>query len=170
MAIELTLEEQIAALTTSNQTLTKEVETKEKALESLTKSNQALTKEVEARDKALLKKDNTIGTLEQTVEKQKRDLAEKVETIRNMAGEAEATEKVIAGYEAKLRAVQAQATGGAPVVEHKGQLYRVISPEFHFEGKKVTAESLASDASLVAKLVELGAGVLEKVEEEEATK
>lgn len=139
--------------------------TLEQQIEALTKQNEALQKTKEAQASALEVKETLIQQLQVDLEKQKVDLANKVEEIRSKDEEAEANLAIIAGYEAKLRAAAAQAEGGAPVVEHEGQLYRVISPEFHFEGKKVTAESLVTDSSLVAKLVALGAGVLEKVEE-----
>lgn len=114
----------------------------------------------EAQIEALTK---TVEAQKQQLSKQASDLADKVEHIRALDAEAEANQAIIAGYEAKLRAAQLQAEGGAPVVEHAGDHYRVVVPQFHYEGKLVTAESLATDASLVAKLIELGSGVLEKV-------
>ena len=138
--------------------------TPEEQIEALNKQVETLNKTVDTQEKAIKAKENLIENLNGQVEKQRADLAEKVEEIRAKDEEAEANLAIIAGYEAKLRAAQVQADGGAPVVEHEGQLYRVVVPTFHFEDRKVEASSLLTDSSLVSKLVALGSGVLEKVE------
>ena len=151
--IELTLEEQIAALNKQLNDLTAKSKQNETTIADqkgqLTTQGKELAAAIEARDQA------------------QRDLAEKVDTIRALESQAEANEVVIAGYEAQLRKAAAQGKGGAPVVDHEGQLYRVVVPKFAFGGKLVTAESLKTDASLVKELVQQGSGVLVLVEDDE---
>lgn len=156
MAQELTAEEQIVALNKQVADLNTKSDQKDRTIQEqkgkLETQGQSLAQVSKDRNQAAKERDQANAAL-----------TEKVEEIRRLQGEAEANEQVIAGHEARLRAAEA-AGDGSIVVTHQDKLYRVLVPKFQFEGQHVKAESLASDASLVAKLVEAGSGVLELVE------
>ena len=116
----------------------------------------ALTKE---RDKAVSERDQAITQRDGF----RNDLAAKVERIRELEGDAEANEEVIKRYEAQQKRDQLAAETGSVVVSHEGLTYRVLAPQFHFDGAVVKAPDLAQDAATVAKLIESGSGVLEVV-------
>ncbi|TPG71994.1 hypothetical protein [Hymenobacter nivis] len=149
MAKELTAEEQIAALSKQVADLNTKSDQKDRTIQE-----QKGKLETQGKDLAQVSKER---------DQANSTVSEKVDTIRRLEEEAEANEQVIAGHEARLRAAEA-AGDGSIVVSHQDKLYRVLVPKFQFEGQHVKAESLASDASLVAKLVEAGSGVLELVE------
>ena len=107
-------------------------------------------KAVKERDQALTQRDGF-----------KSDLGAKVDRIRELEGEAEANEAVITRYEAQQKRDKLAADGGTIVVTHEGQNYRVLVPQFHFNGAVVKAADLVEDAVTVAQLVESGSGVLE---------
>ncbi len=109
-------------------------------------------------------RDKAVSQREQAITQRdgfKTDLATKVERIRELEGEQEANEEVIKRYEAQQKRDQLAATTGAVVVTHEGSNYRVLVPQFHFNGAVVKAADLVGDAATVAKLVESGLGVLE---------
>ncbi|MGI4866150.1 MAG: hypothetical protein ACRYFZ_19655 [Janthinobacterium lividum] len=167
---ELTLEEQIAKLNQQVTDLTSKSEEDKRTIESqkgkLDSQGKELAKATEARDKAQSKLDSQGRELTKAIEAREQALSavgEKATRIRELEQEAEANEQTIQGYQQQLRA--AEATGdGRTVVTHEQQLYRVVVPQFHFEGKVVKAADLSSDATLVGKLVTAGSGVLELVE------
>ncbi|MDJ0367297.1 hypothetical protein QMK33_19285 [Hymenobacter sp. H14-R3] len=115
-----------------------------------------LAKAVKDRDQAVADRD-----------KAKTDLSEKVTRVRELELDAEANENVIAGHESRERAAKVAAQGGTTVVTHESQVYRVLVPQFHFEGNLVKGADLASNPALVAKLVDSRSGVLELVDEKD---
>ena len=147
--LELTLEEQIAKLTGQVTDLTTKSEAKDRTIEQqkgkLESQGKELAAVIAARDQAV----SAAG--------------EKATRIRELEQEAEANEQTIQGYQQQLRVAEA-AGDGRPVVKHEEQLYLVVVPQFHFEGKLVKATDLSSDATLVEKLVKAGSGVLELVD------
>jgi chromosome segregation ATPase len=147
--VELTLEEQIAKLNGQVTDLTTKSEAKDRTIAEqkgkLDSQGKELADAIQARDTQF----SIVG--------------QAATRIRELEQEAEANEQTIKGYETQLRTAEA-AGDGSIVVKHEEQLYRVVIPQFHFEGKVVKADALKTDATLVGKLVEAKSGVLELVE------
>jgi predicted RNase H-like nuclease (RuvC/YqgF family) len=128
----------------------------------LTKTSEKQVKTIEQLNGKLETQGRTLATAQEARDKAVSEVGQKVARIRELELDAEANEQTITSLEAKVR--QAEAGGdGTIVVTHEDQLYRVVVPQFHFEGRIVKAEELASDAETVAKLVKAGSGLLEKV-------
>lgn len=68
---------------------------------------------------------------------------------------------------AELQAQVEEKVKASPLklVKHGKDTYRQVIPKFLLEGKEYTYDSLSGNKELIARLVKMGSGVLEKVEE-----
>lgn len=103
-------------------------------------------------------KEKTNANTPSTIEEANEIIAQKDQEISELL-------EVITGLKSELVAASKASFKKDNIVEFKGVNYKVIGEKFHFDGQEHSVSSLSENSELLGKLVELGAGFLEKIEE-----
>lgn len=77
---------------------------------------------------------------------------------------ADDADSVVAQMSAELEAAQASAERKKPMITIDGTIYQINAKVFIYDSKEVTIEQLRENAKLQAHLVEIGSGILTRID------